>query len=249
MAMTHEQFLQNFQMMQQLYSDQFMQQMQLFQQMNGHLLAGVPPMGANVPPTMPTVTVAAERPPVDRQAAMNAPPLVVPQPAPAPAPQPQAAAAARQEVPRMNAGAAGGAVEEDDEDINRDWLDYIYWISRAVVLFSIVYFYSSFSRFILVVILAITMYLYQAGWLFPRDGDNGEQPQRNNQPAAPAAAAAPEAARVQPVVADEAADDSEQRRRELPTTETERFSGLRLFWVIVSSLFTSLIPDQIPQNI
>uniref|UniRef100_A0A3Q2GNH8 HERPUD family member 2 n=1 Tax=Cyprinodon variegatus TaxID=28743 RepID=A0A3Q2GNH8_CYPVA len=49
---------------------------------------------------------------------------------------------------QMNA--QGGALLDDDE-LNRDWLDWLYTVSRAGVLLSIVYFYSSFSRFVMVV--------------------------------------------------------------------------------------------------
>ena len=50
---------------------------------------------------------------------------------------------------RMNA--QGGAVLDDDEEGgNRDWLDWVYTLSRFGVLISIVYFYSTFNRFVLV---------------------------------------------------------------------------------------------------
>ena len=60
---------------------------------------------------------------------------------------------------RMNA--QGGPVMDDDEDdVNRDWLDWVYTLSRMAVLLSIVYFYSTFSRFILVFSLFLTVYMY-----------------------------------------------------------------------------------------
>uniref|UniRef100_A0A8C1XK86 Homocysteine-inducible, endoplasmic reticulum stress-inducible, ubiquitin-like domain member 1 n=1 Tax=Cyprinus carpio TaxID=7962 RepID=A0A8C1XK86_CYPCA len=65
---------------------------------------------------------------------------------------------------RMNA--QGGPVMEDEEDMNRDWLDWVYTASRFGVFLSIVYFYSSVSRFILVMSSLIIMYLHTAGW-FP----------------------------------------------------------------------------------
>lgn len=56
---------------------------------------------------------------------------------------------------------AQGVAEDDDDDApgNWDWLDWFYAISRATVLFSIVYFYSSFSRFALVMLFAALIYL------------------------------------------------------------------------------------------
>lgn len=65
---------------------------------------------------------------------------------------------------RMNA--QGGPVVEDEEDMNRDWLDWMYTASRLGVFLSIVYFYSSMSRFILVMSSLVIMYLHTAGW-FP----------------------------------------------------------------------------------
>ncbi|TRY66619.1 hypothetical protein DNTS_034056 [Danionella cerebrum] len=63
---------------------------------------------------------------------------------------------------RMNA--QGGPVMEDEEDMNRDWLDWVYTASRLGVFLSIVYFYSSMSRFILV--MSSLIIIHTAGW-FP----------------------------------------------------------------------------------
>ncbi|KAM6946178.1 homocysteine-responsive endoplasmic reticulum-resident ubiquitin-like domain member 1 protein [Aplochiton taeniatus] len=65
---------------------------------------------------------------------------------------------------RMNA--QGGPVMEDEEDVNRDWLDWVYTASRLGVFLSIVYFYSSLSRFVLVMSSLLLMYLHTVGW-FP----------------------------------------------------------------------------------
>lgn len=100
------------------------------------------------------------------QAAMAAtqapPPPVNPGPsvAPAPAPVPVNPAPLEQPAnqnPQMNA--QGGAVQNEDE-LNRDWLDWLYTVSRAAVLLSIVYFYSSFSRFVMVIGAMLLVYLY-----------------------------------------------------------------------------------------
>lgn len=58
---------------------------------------------------------------------------------------------------RMNA--QGGPVVEDEDDVERDWLDWVYTASRFAVFLSIVYFYSSLSRFILVMASLLFMYL------------------------------------------------------------------------------------------
>lgn len=57
---------------------------------------------------------------------------------------------------QMNA--QGGEIL-NEEELNRDWLDWVYTISRAVILLSVVYFYSSFSRFVMVMIAMLVLYL------------------------------------------------------------------------------------------
>lgn len=85
----------------------------------------------------------------------------------------------------MNAGAGGiGAMEDEDEvGGQRDVLDWFYVASRVLVLFSIVYFYSSLARFALVAGLGVVIYLYQMGFFrAPRDNNNPQQqPENNNQ--------------------------------------------------------------------
>ncbi|KAM3609417.1 uncharacterized protein V6R79_014487 [Siganus canaliculatus] len=65
---------------------------------------------------------------------------------------------------RMNA--QGGPVMEDEEDMDRDWLDWLYSAARFGVLLMIVYFNSNLSRFLLVMSTLLLMYLHTAGW-FP----------------------------------------------------------------------------------
>ena len=50
----------------------------------------------------------------------------------------------------MNAGAGGIGAMEDEDDLNggqRDILDWCYVVTRVLVLFSVVYFYSSLARY------------------------------------------------------------------------------------------------------
>lgn len=58
---------------------------------------------------------------------------------------------------RMNA--QGGAVVEDEEDMEHDWLDWLYSAARVGVLLMIVYFNSNLSRFLLVMGTLLLMYL------------------------------------------------------------------------------------------
>lgn len=88
------------------------------------------------------------------------------QPVQAPVPQPAANPAPANNAPpnqnmRMN---AQGGMEEDDEEEQRDWLDYIYVCFRFLVLASILYFYSSASRFFAVAAGCFILYMIRNGW-------------------------------------------------------------------------------------
>ncbi|NWX74227.1 HERP1 protein, partial [Alca torda] len=65
---------------------------------------------------------------------------------------------------RMNAQ-GGPLMEEEEEGGNRDWLDWLYSATLFYVFVNIVYFYSSVSRFLLVMGGTVLMYLHHVGWL------------------------------------------------------------------------------------
>ncbi|CAH1270353.1 HERPUD2 [Branchiostoma lanceolatum] len=157
---------------------------------------------------------------------------------------PNQAANQRPENVRMNA--QGGMVmdDDDDEEGNRDWLDWLYTLSRAAVLLSIVYFYSTTSRFVLLLVGLTLIYLFQAGWFRvrrrqpPREPVVVEPPPRND-------------ARV------ENQDQVEEENGEGSGTEDETDNpaepppiqqpGMLLTaWTFLSTFFTSLIPQQPP---
>merc|ERR1719350_1509724 len=76
-------------------------------------------------------------------------------------------------------------MEEDDEDGigvggQRDILDWFYVASRVLVLFSIVYFYSSLARFALVAGLGLAVYLYRIGFFGQRMADHNLNANLNN---------------------------------------------------------------------
>ncbi len=69
----------------------------------------------------------------------------------------------------INAAGPGGAMFDDEDengDGRRDWLDWVYAFLRASVMLSIMYFYSSTIRILMIGLLGLIIYLYQAGWLF-----------------------------------------------------------------------------------
>ncbi|NWH64377.1 HERP1 protein, partial [Geococcyx californianus] len=72
-------------------------------------------------------------------------------------------AAANQNL-RMNAQ-GGPLMEEEEEGGNRDWLDWLYSATLFYVFVNIIYFYSSVSRFLLVMGGTVLMYLHHVGWL------------------------------------------------------------------------------------
>ncbi|XP_028317117.1 homocysteine-responsive endoplasmic reticulum-resident ubiquitin-like domain member 2 protein isoform X2 [Gouania willdenowi] len=67
--------------------------------------------------------------------------------------------------PEVQMIAQRGEVLNEDE-LHRDWLDWVYTFSRTAILGSIVYYYSSFSRFVMVMLAMLVLYMHQAGW-FP----------------------------------------------------------------------------------
>ena len=92
---------------------------------------------------------------------MSPPQTPPPQQAPQPAQEPQP-----QANENVQANANAGPLFDDDEDednANRDWLDKIYTLCRIGILLSIFWFYSSTSRFVVLIITFVLIYLYQAG--------------------------------------------------------------------------------------
>ena len=90
-------------------------------------------------------------------------------PSPPQQPAPQADNAENQAAPpqannaqapqRMNVG-GGQAMDDDNEDgVRRDWLDWTFTLCRFGILLSIVYFYSSVNRFLVVAGAMFIMYL------------------------------------------------------------------------------------------
>lgn len=198
--------------------------------------------------------VSAQGPETSQATAPVSSSPVVPQPVPQNEP-----AAAANVVPQENRpvnqniqmNAQGGPVM-NDEDFNRDWLDWLYTFSRAAILLSIVYFYSSFSRFIMVVGAMLLVYLHQAGWFpFRQDGvqqqavnelvaevnNDGQEPDRNID--------MHEMERIM----DDGVDDNTDSGDEVAENGTAaQHPGLvASVWSFIITFFTSLIPEGPPQ--
>ena len=83
-------------------------------------------------------------------------------PAPVPAPAPEAAP--RHQMMNAGGGGAGGLMEDEPRaGGDRDLLDWVYLSSRVMLLASVVYFYGSVVRLVLVSCVAILIYFYQVG--------------------------------------------------------------------------------------
>ena len=80
------------------------------------------------------------------------------QPAPDPAQREQP------EAGQVLAAGGGGLVQEEVAGGERDILDWMYLSSRLVLLLSIVYFYSSIGRFVIVLCIGGLFYFYQVLW-------------------------------------------------------------------------------------
>ncbi|NXW02287.1 HERP1 protein, partial [Fregetta grallaria] len=121
------------------------------------------------------LSTAASADPSHTQHSQEIPVAPVTAPAPLPDPFPaqnqpgnqnaaaQVNAAANQNL-RMNAQ-GGALMEEEEEGGNRDWLDWLYSATLFYVFVNIIYFYSSVSRFLLVMGGTVLMYLHHVEWL------------------------------------------------------------------------------------
>lgn len=235
-----EQLMQQVVLAQQLYAHYFTQYMQLMHQ-------AMPPVAP--PAVAPAPASSSSSPPVAPAAAAPA------------APQAQRAAPADNRGPRMNAQGGPLLDEEEEEAAQRDWLDWVYTVSRATVLLGIVYFYSSFGRFMVVTGIALLMYLYQGGWLFgprrqqqqqqerghdrnrAREANNEQQPQ-----AAPVAEPRerPQQGGAAAAQLDGAGDQDGDAAVAPPPPPEPRVSPVAMVWTFVATFFTSLIPEQPP---
>ncbi|XP_056216295.1 homocysteine-responsive endoplasmic reticulum-resident ubiquitin-like domain member 1 protein [Falco biarmicus] len=194
-------------------------------------------------------STAASADPSHTQRSQEIPVAPVTPPAPLPDPFPaqnqpgnqnvaaQVNAAANQNL-QMNA--QGGPLMEE-EGGNRDWLDWLYSATLFYVFVNIIYFYSSVSRFLLVMSGTVLMYLHHVGWLpfrrrpvepFPGNvppqaainQDQNNNLQGENAGRADESEASPDEGQVQ----------------ELQTTNP---SFMSTAWVFFKTFFASLLPE------
>ncbi|KAK2830538.1 hypothetical protein Q5P01_018469 [Channa striata] len=158
--------------------------------------------------------------------------------------QPQADRHGNLEV-QMNA--QGGEIL-NEEELNRDWLDWVYTFSRAAILLSIVYFYSSFSRFVMVMMAMLVLYLHQAGW-FPFNLENelhlpGD---RANQDEMEGDVQNNDLQEMEGVMDDGSDDERESGEEGAEDPNSGPHAGfLSSTWSFIMTFFMSLIPEGLP---
>lgn len=168
---------------------------------------------------------------------------------------------------RMNAG--GGPLFDDDEEEegrNRDWLDWLYILSRLGVLLSIIYFYSTLGRFMLVFGFCFLVYVVRNHFQNNRINNNDRNQRNNNivnngdgniprNDEEDAAADAPvgeggNEEELPPEAADEGepAPEAPDEANAEPALPVEGPSAWTFAVTIVTTFFSSLIPQPPPAN-
>ncbi|XP_073703640.1 homocysteine-responsive endoplasmic reticulum-resident ubiquitin-like domain member 2 protein [Garra rufa] len=148
--------------------------------------------------------------------------------------------------PNIQMNAQGGAMLNDDE-LNRDWLDWMYTVSRAAILLSIVYFYSSFGRFVVVIGAMLLVYLHQAGWFPFRAELQNPRAEEGPQDEAEQNQDMQEMERMMDEGMEEDEGDSGEEGPEDPMNADPHQPGfLSAAWSFISTFFTSLIPEGPP---
>lgn len=157
-------------------------------------------------------------------------------------PPPAAAAAAA-------AAAANNNNNNNELEPENDLLGILNMIVELFVLCSIIYFYSTFSRFLLVFLFFALLYLHCRGYLSIQ---RRRRVQPNPAPAAPEQAAGNNEAAggTDEEVENEANDNNQQTRPSEPPPNPfgdNQISTTRVFLTAVSTFFSSLIPER-PQR-
>ncbi|KAM6430565.1 homocysteine-responsive endoplasmic reticulum-resident ubiquitin-like domain member 1 protein isoform 3-T3 [Liasis olivaceus] len=209
----------------QLYARQYYMQYMAANATSGDLSSTRSSQEISVAPVTPPAPLPgpfpAENPPVDQNAPPQANPGV---------------------NPNLRMNAQGGPLMEEDEEANRDWLDWLYSATLFYVFVNIVYFYSSMSRLLLVMAGTLLMYLHQAGWFpFRR---RPIQPPQNNIP-------------LQAAINQDQNNNlqeenpGEQNETEAPDAARENqpattFSFVSTAWLFFKTFFASLLPEGPP---
>merc|ERR1712212_636814 len=134
----------------------------------------------------------------------------------------------------MNAGGGGAVAADAGGERNRDILDWVYVMTRVMLLFSVIYFHSSFWRLAFVAGLGFLVFLYQ----------NRQQGRaRRHQQAAPVVAPVQEV-EEQEEREDEEAEEGEEGAEDQRQEEQPKPSRVAVVVTFITSLISSIIPEQ-----
>lgn len=164
---------------------------------------------------------------------------------------------AQEQQPQNNAG---------EEAAAQDLLDWIYIMSRTMILFTILYFYSSLHRVLLVVSLGVLFFVYRAGVFEGRQRRTPPQRPANDQPNETQVAGTNDPAQNNnraednPVTQTEAREGTSGEEQavspeqdqvtRVPESQISVQSVISVAVTFVTTFFTSLIPEQpVPVNV
>jgi len=145
----------------------------------------------------------------------------------------------------VNAGAAGQIQADAGGNRNRDILDWVYVMTRVLLLFSVIYFHSSFFRLAFVAGLGFLVYVYQNR----RNGRARAGAQNQNRPNARAQNQQPNPEVVEQQQDDQGANEADVETDdtdavETPAVEEPKPSKFAVVFTFFSTLLSSIIPEQ-----
>lgn len=154
----------------------------------------------------------------------------------------------RQE-PRVNPAPAAVVPEEEEENRNRDWLDWFGTVTRALILFSLIYLNGSLNRLLIVISFYFFMKYYVR---YQNEIENNNNANQVRVPAAQEEANPRELPNIgEEVIMDQNMDNqSDPPHPANDSSPLGRFAAtvnsLEMFASLVKALFTSLIPNPTP---
>eukprot|EP00795_Rhopilema_esculentum_P001215 gene1215-15585_t len=139
----------------------------------------------------------------------------------------------------MNAGGAMFDDEDENGDGRRDWLDWVHTFLRLSVMLSIMYFYSSTTRILMISLLGFIVYLYQADQV-----ENDEQNQQNEDNQDRQQPGENENRERSESAEGDEENDSNIPQENIQPPEISPFRAhINLLYTFVTSFFTSLVPQ------
>lgn len=157
----------------------------------------------------------------------------------------QVAAREQQAAPPQNrAAAAPNPAPQPEAEREDDWLSLLHNAVSFLVLFSIIYYYSSLERFLIIFTIVVILIIYHNGWfslqrrqINPRPEPPAAQPaQANNDPREDNQANAENQNNATETIT------IEQHQQNQPERNTP--NSFRVFVSFVLTFFTSLIPER-----